>query len=179
MGFFKEKELKYLPSILLVALLFTFPIVFSITNSGVTSLTTELIIDEIPLLQYLEGDEAVIYFGYVGCLDSCPKAFENLSVIHNSDSRIYFVNLIPGLTNQDVQDYLASWQETAASIKGIQATAKDLSNIEEYFGNFQAGRIGVYNPQMHTDQVFILEKNITTLNWEIVQRLASSAITSL
>lgn len=170
-----NKQYLLISSLLLV--LFTFPIVYSATESGTVELTTKLDIKELPMLQYLNNREAMVYFGYVGCLDSCPKAFKNLTNHHTSASSIYFVNLIPGLTNADVQNYVDTWPE-AKGIIGIQASLKDLSHIEEYFGNFQAGRIGVYNPKLHTDQVFLLKKN-TANEWEVTKRFSSSAISAL
>lgn len=163
--------------LLVITIIFSMPLFFSLANSTATELNSKLDVLDMPMLEYVEDSSALIYFGYVGCLDSCPTAFKNLTKNHNSESSIYFINLIPGLTNSDVQKYLDKWPE-AKGIKGIQASNKDLNSIEKYFGNFQAGRIGVYNPIMHTDQVFLIKRDASN-NWEIIKRFSSSKIASI
>lgn len=172
----KKARLQFALIALLLLLLFTFPIVFSLASSNSTTDNTILPAGKFPLLKNLKNSTAVLYFGYVGCLDTCPKGIQNLSANQFADTKIYFVNLIPGLQNADVQKYVQTWDEGEGSVIGIQATATDLANIENYFGNFQAGRIGVYNPELHANQVFLLEKT-TDNNWQISQRYSNTNIT--
>jgi hypothetical protein len=169
----------------LLALFFVFPFLFSFKTNEAIKLDLHITSNQLPMLEYIIEDEAYIYFGYVGCTDVCPKALRNIAQkkqLHEESNKIipttYFINLIPGLTNQQVSNYTQSTWPELQNVKGLQASAIDLQHIESLFGNYQAGRIGVYNPEMHTDQVFHIKKTAPN-EWELLARYPSSKATQL
>jgi hypothetical protein len=164
---FSRREYSYVGYVCLIILLFSFPLILGLFTQKPTSEHVILDNSNLSLLTKIAGHEAYLYFGYVGCSTQCPKA---LSTLNDSKNKIptYFVNLIPGLEDQQVQDYVNFMG--ADNVTGIQASKKDLEKIEALFSNFRNGRIGVYNPKLHTDQVFLIKKS-TPQSWILTQRI--------
>lgn len=165
-----DKRYSYLGYVCLVILLFIFPLLLgSFTQQAMTE-ETILKTSHLKLLSKIPQDEAYLYFGYVGCTAQCPKA---LRVLNDSTNQVatYFISLIPGLEDQQVQDYVDFMG--ARNVIGVQASNDDLKFIETYFSNFRNGRIGVYNPELHTDQVFLIKKGVND-TWTLTKRYNNS-----
>jgi hypothetical protein len=152
---------------LITGALFFSSILWSFLQKPTTSVDRLLSEQELPFLSKIGNDEAWVYFGYVGCSTACPTAIE---LLHSASHAFYFVNLIPGLDDNAVQEYVNAFGKT--NIIGIQASDQDLKNIEAFFANIQSGRIGVYDPELHSDQLFHLRRE--GKNWKFIEILRGS-----
>lgn len=161
----KSKTWPYLGILALFSTLFSFPIVLGFFTQQGTVENLTLSSFELPFINKIEGNKAYIYFGYVGCSSICPTALERMDK-NDENTMVYFVNLIPGLDDKQVQNYVDAFG--TKNTVGIQANEQDLIHIETIFSNFKNGRIGVYNPELHTDQVFLIEKNANS--WVLTHR---------
>lgn len=160
---------------LFVLVLFTFPIALSWLQQGSVMEGRMLKEKDLPFLTKISTPKVWVYFGYVGCADVCPTAIKQLdSHLLDDQTSIYFINLIPGLTDQQVQAYVDGFE--VGQVRGVQASETDLAHIEHYFSNLENGRIGVYQPELHTDQVFFLQKEAE--RWTLHSRTRHSKISS-
>ena len=157
----------FLLTTVVTGVLFFSTLLWGFLDKPVISVDSVVNEQKLPFVTKITDNEAWIYFGYVGCSSSCPKAINEM---HSSDKTFYFINLLPGLDDNAVQEYVNSFGKK--NIIGLQASEEDLKNIEGFFANFQNGRIGVYNPEIHSDQLFHLKKERN--DWKFIEILRGS-----
>lgn len=155
-------------SILLITLLL-FPIIFSLATGNTVTENKRIDIKQLSFLNKISDEKIYLYFGYVGCVDTCPTA---LSHVDNNQENlpVYFINLIPGLEDNQVQSYVNTLG--VDNTFGLQPTLADLKEIESIFSNLSNGRVGVFNPNIHTDQVFLIVKKDSF--WQLINRFNNS-----
>lgn len=118
---------------------------------------------ESPILDSLQEQNILLFFGYVGCTDICTPLLQELSTMHGSDAfnelrtstAIVFVNLIPKLSPDQPQLFASSFNE---NFIGLHLSKQELYSIDREFSLFYTPSLSDKNELSHSDSLYLLKK---------------------
>jgi protein SCO1/2 len=142
-------------------------LLFSSTNLESSKFVVHQNIDS-HILDSIEKENIILFFGYVGCVDVCTPLLHELNAMYVSkafhgleeSTAIVFVNLIPELKSDQPQLFATSFNE---KFIGLHLNKRDLYSIDRAFSLFYTPSLSNKNELSHSDSIYLLKKKDSRL----------------
>ncbi|SEH06019.1 SCO family protein [Candidatus Venteria ishoeyi] len=117
-------------------------------------------IAQLPFVLEREAHFVLVFFGYPGCNEVCPRTLQNLTEIYQNYSQqvalqVVFINLHPGASQVAIQAYAKNFHP---HFQGVNLTDQILENLKSNLGVTAIKTMDKSNDILHSEQLYLLEK---------------------
>lgn len=137
-------------------------LLFSSTNLQNSKFVINKEIDS-HILDSIQKENVILFFGYVGCTDVCTPLLQELNTMYSLDTfselhdstDIVFVNLIPELKPDQAQLFASFFND---NFIGLHLSKQELYSIDRKFSLFYTPSLSDKNELSHSDSIYLLKK---------------------